>query len=140
MIRQTEEFLCQITESSTTIKTYYTEFLQTIEATDHQMSPQLKHKIQNTKEDEPPSATSIHNPAIQQPSLSEHVTTHQTSLSEISTIFQPSPLESIQQAINHHNLKSQRSNIRHYLKVQQSSNHYYLKVHQHTNHHHLEII
>ena len=110
MIRQTEEFLCQITESSTTIKTYYTEFLQTIEATDHQMSPQLKHKIQNTKEDEPPSATSIHNPAIQQPSLSEHVTTHQTSSSEISTIFQPSPLES---TTSHQSSQPEKSKIQH---------------------------
>lgn len=109
VIRQTEEFLCQITESSTNIKTYYTEFLQTIEATNHQMSPQLKHKLQNTK-DEPPSTVSIYNPAIQQPSPSEHVTTHQTSSSEISTIFQPSPPES---TTSHQLSPPEKSKIQH---------------------------
>ena len=94
LIRNTEDFLCKVTElSPTTLKTYYTEFLQNIEVTDHQISPELQHILQNAEEIVPSQTVSISNPVIQQSVPSENSKIHQASSSIVPKNIQLSQPE-----------------------------------------------
>ena len=47
ILRQTEEVLCRSSMSPSLLEKYHRDFLQKLDITDHQVSPELQHKLQS---------------------------------------------------------------------------------------------